>query len=644
MLEDRNAPAIIYSAVGYEMPTVASPSPGFPSNVQYLASGYFQTVSSLQVNVTPAATPTITTSQQAATAVVGTSIADQATVTGGFNPTGTVTFNLYNNSSGTGTPLFTDTEPLSSGMATSKSLVATTTGTDYWVATYNGDSNNASVTSGTALEPVAITPATPAISTTPQPAGMQLGSQFWFHFRSFDVTITDGATVSGAFNPTGTVTFNLYNNPNGTGTPLFTDTEPLSSGMATSAGYWPTVAGTDYWVATYNGDSNNAPVTSGTALEPVVITPAAPFVYAWPEPATATVGSPIADNATVSGAFNPTVTVTFNLYNNPNGTGTPLFTDTEPLSSGMAASRSFVVTTTGTAYWVATYNGDNNNLAGPTGAAQEPVTINSTFSVASFAGYGLWRHSDSGGWQQLTAADASTGAVDDHGNVVAAFFNGVWLYEDMGGWQRLTPAIPSQIAIAGNGIVVGNFPGNGLWRYGDPRAAGGGWQQLSLTDAVSVGIDDAGDTITSLPGIGTFLYQDGTGWQEMSPAVATQVSIATTGGSAVAVFQGSGVWHYNFGMTDRFAAGWQQLTSALPQGVAIGPTGAVVCQFTNGVWLYQDLDFGWVNLSPAVASQVAMTDTADVLAEFGNGIWEHTSSGWQLMTPANAKWLRGAGG
>ena len=47
-----------------------------------------------------------------------------------------------------------------------------------------------------------------------------------------------------------------------------------------------------------------------------------------PQPATATVGSSIADKATVSGGINPTRTVTFNLYNNPNGTGPALFTDT----------------------------------------------------------------------------------------------------------------------------------------------------------------------------------------------------------------------------------------------------------------------------------------------------------------------------
>ena len=69
------------------------------------------------------------------------------------------------------------------------------------------------------------------------------------------------------------MTFNLYNNPNGTGTPLFTDANvTLVSGMATSTGYTATATGTDYWVATYNGDSNNKSVSSGTASEPVTIT------------------------------------------------------------------------------------------------------------------------------------------------------------------------------------------------------------------------------------------------------------------------------------------------------------------------------------------------------------------------------------
>jgi hypothetical protein len=322
------------------------------------------TTGSFQITVPVPPQPGITTSQQPAIASVGSSIADKATVTGGNNPTGTVTFNLYNNPNATGTPLFTDTETLVNGMATSAGFTATTAGTDYWVATYNGDSNNSTVTSGAALEPVVITPATPAINTQQQPATATVGS-----------SITDKATVTGGDNPTGTVTFKLYSNPNGTGTPLFTDTEVLVNGVATSASYTTAATGTDYWVATYNGDSNNSSVTSGTALEPVTISPATPAINTQQQPATATVGSSIADKATVTGGDNPTGTVTFKLYSNPNGTGTPLFTDTEMLVNGAATSASYTTAATGTDYWVATYNGDSNNNPVTSGTALEPVSI-----------------------------------------------------------------------------------------------------------------------------------------------------------------------------------------------------------------------------------------------------------------------------
>jgi hypothetical protein len=310
------------------------------------------------------ATPTVSTAQQPATAGIGSSIADQATVPGGYNPTGTVTFNLYDNSSATGSALFTDTEPLSNGSATSNGYATTATGTYYWVATYNGDANNNTASSGTADEPVTVTKATPSVSTTQQPATAVIGS-----------SIADKATLSNSYQATGTVTFKLYGNASATGSPLFTDTEPLSSGSATSAGYPATGTGTFYWVATYNGDANNNAASSGPADEPVTVKKGKPSISTTQQPATAAVGSSIADQALLSGGDNPTGTVTFALYNNPYGGGTALYTDTEPVANGSATSAPYGAILAGTYYWVATYNGDADNASTSTGTADEPVTV-----------------------------------------------------------------------------------------------------------------------------------------------------------------------------------------------------------------------------------------------------------------------------
>ena len=286
-----------------------------------------------------------------------------------------MTFNLYSNSTGSGTPLFTDAnEPLVSGVATSAGYTATATGTDYWVATYNGDSNNASVTSGTALEPVTISPATPAINTSQQPASAAVGT---LDRRQGHGERRLQPDRDGDLQPVQQLDRHAARRC----TP--TPTWRWSSGVATSAGYTATATGTDYWVATYNGDSNNASVTSGTALEPVThhrgharrSTPAS----SRPAPRWA---RSIADKATVSGGYSPTGTVTFNLYATRPARGTPLYTDANvPLVSGVATSAGYTATATGTDYWVATYNGDSNNAAVTSGTALEPVTITAATPV-----------------------------------------------------------------------------------------------------------------------------------------------------------------------------------------------------------------------------------------------------------------------
>jgi hypothetical protein len=285
-------------------------------------------------------------------------------VAAGPNPTGTVTFKLYNNNTGSGTPLFTDTENLVSGVATSAGYMATATGTDYWVATYNGDSNNNPVTSSNSGEPVTITAASPKIktsATTPLTVG---------------ATIKDTATLEGLVNAEGTgkVTFELFDNSKCEGTPVheFTTASGISgSGTqeASSDEFTTTKTGTYFWIASYAGDKNNAPIASkcGDAHESSAVEPAGPKIKT-SATTPVTVGATIKDTATLEGLVNAEGTgkVTFELFDNSECEGTPVheFTTASGISgSGTqeASSDEFTTTKTGTYFWIASYAGDKNN-------------------------------------------------------------------------------------------------------------------------------------------------------------------------------------------------------------------------------------------------------------------------------------------
>ena len=263
----------------------------------------------------PKATPTITTSQQPASATVGLPIADTATITGGNGPTGTVTFNLYGNATGTGTPLFTDAnEPLSAGgVATSKGYTATATGTDYWVATYNGDANNVQVTGAAASEPVTVTPASPAIATVAGgPVVVGGGAK-----------LTDTASLTGGYSPAGTITFTLTGPGN-----TVVDTETVAvtgdSTYTTPSGYLPTAVGTYTWSASYGGDSNNGPASDNGQNETETVVPASPTIVTQAAATSSNVVGTalLTDSATLSGGYNPGGTIAFSLTA-PDGTTTP---------------------------------------------------------------------------------------------------------------------------------------------------------------------------------------------------------------------------------------------------------------------------------------------------------------------------------
>ena len=386
---------------------VQDPSPTFtqlsigPSATQTLtftraltACGYYQVdvlkqgtstsqkgLAGFEIRVLGCGTPGISTNANPTSGFIGTPISDTATVSGGINPTGTVSFSLY----GPGdTKCATDISDssfkniaLSSGMASSPSFVTNQTGVYNWIATYNGDVNNAPVSSTCTSEEVVIVPTTPVIRTTASAGGV------------VGISIHDSATVSGGFNPTGTVTFALYGpgDTTCTGTNLVAGTAgfanvALSGGSATSSDFATSQVGTYNWIATYNGDANNNSVSSNCGDEAVVIKPGTPNIVTVPTPGTGAIGTVIHDSATVSGGFNPTGTVTFALYapGDTTCTGTNLvggmagFANVA-LSGGAASSAGYTATAVGTYNWIATYNGDSNNNSVTSACGAEQVVI-----------------------------------------------------------------------------------------------------------------------------------------------------------------------------------------------------------------------------------------------------------------------------
>ncbi len=188
--------------------------------------------------------------------------------------------------------------------------------------------------------------------------------------------VADGST--GAV-PTGTVTFDLYDNSSGAGTPLVTDTESLVGGAATSASYTAAATGTDYWVATYNGDNNYSPTSSSDSGEPVAITAASP-VLAGSGGGSLTVGSAISDSGRLSGGYSPGGSLTFTAFPGGSCTGSQLgSTVTVPVSGdGTYPGGSIATpTTAGTDSVLISYSGDADNTA--------PATVCDAYTVRQAA-------------------------------------------------------------------------------------------------------------------------------------------------------------------------------------------------------------------------------------------------------------------
>lgn len=163
-----------------------------------------------------------------------------ATLSNAVSPTGTVTF--YDN----GTPIGTSSV---SGTTASLTISTLSVGSHAITASYGGDSNHEAATSASAAT-VTVTKTTPSIALNTSASSPSYGS-----------SVALVATMSGSASPSGTVTFydgaTQLGNATISGTTAILMVSSLAMGAHTIS-------------AVYNGDTNNASVTSSTGTVTVV--------------------------------------------------------------------------------------------------------------------------------------------------------------------------------------------------------------------------------------------------------------------------------------------------------------------------------------------------------------------------------------
>ena len=311
------------------------------------------------------ATPSLSTQvSNGGTITIGSSFNDKATISGTAGvpgATGTVTFNVYSSADCSGMPVFTSTNNVSSGAATSASFTPTAPGSYRVVATYNGDTNYTTKAGscGDTGEAMTVNQATPGLSTQVSSSSITFGGSF-----------SDTATLtkpSGAPNPTGQVTFAVYGPDDTTCSKAaaFTASGNVSGTSASSGNFTPTEVGTYRVIATYGGDANFASKAGGCGDtgETVTVGKATLGLLTSVSPASLTLGSSFKDDAAlIGGAVAPTGSITFNVYGSADTScsSAVVFTDTQTVSGSAARSANFTPATAGTYHVIATYSGDSH--------------------------------------------------------------------------------------------------------------------------------------------------------------------------------------------------------------------------------------------------------------------------------------------
>lgn len=314
---------------------------------------------------------------------LGGQISDSATLTGGSDPTGTITFTAYgpNDRGCTRDPAASSTVEVSRGndTYTSDQFRPTAVGVYRWVARYSGDRNNNDAASrcGDLGEDVVVSPpprARPVLSST-APAAATAGR-----------LMRDTAHLGGGDNPTGVISFRVFGPSNRECRlpPAGFSVVRVSSGNGDykSRPFRPTTPGIYRWVVLYSGDLHNrhaGPTACGDEAETVVVSRATTAVRTAAS-ASVTIGGAVHDTAILIGGSNPRGRISFRLYGPNDATcsrAPAFFTQQRVFGNGVQRSPTFMPQRAGIYRWTAHYSGDLSNRSAATacGDRHEDVTV-----------------------------------------------------------------------------------------------------------------------------------------------------------------------------------------------------------------------------------------------------------------------------
>lgn len=313
------------------------------------------------------ATPTLTGS--AANTIVGGTIHDEVSLSGGFSPSGEVTFSVYAPSDSTcATPLETSTVPIQSAHATSANFTTPQVGSFRWTASYPGDANNEAF--DLVCNQISV-----VAKASPTLSGVATS------FVEVGQSITDSVTLAAGFSPEANLVFRAYgpNDPTCATTPKYVATVSVSgNGPYIPLGFAP-ARGLYRWTVTYGGDANNEAFSLGcnainqssiVGMIDVTLTASA---------GGATVGNPVTTTATIKEGVTPTGQIIFKAFpaSDANCSGAAIFSSIVSVAgNGSYRSAPLLPTRVENIRWTVAYSGDahHNPAALGCGTAVSSIT------------------------------------------------------------------------------------------------------------------------------------------------------------------------------------------------------------------------------------------------------------------------------